>query len=295
VSGVALPNRRVEAWKYSDLRAALRDTPLPVLAPEGAQQHIIEQLASALGAVEACVVAEGESAVRVDRMVGNQFEANALHITVGPGAQMTRIVLQDGDAVALNLARVTLARGARYQQFVLAFGARLARIETHVDVDGEGAHVALNGAYLCAAGRHCDVTSVVSHRVERGVTRQLVRGAVRAGGCGVFQGKIYVAPHAQKTDAEQHHDALLLEEGAEVNAKPELEIYADDVACAHGNTIGALDESALFYMRARAIPEKRARALLTRAFIEAAIPDWTPEALHTEFDQRLDAWLEGAT
>src|SRR5262249_38605794 len=160
----------------------------------------------------------------------------------------------------------TLGAGATFRQFIYAEGARLARIETTVRVVGEGANVDLNGVYLASRGRHVDLTSLVTHEAHGPVTRQRVKGAAKAKSRGVFQGKFKVERAAQKTDAEMEHNALLLEEGAEVFAKPELEIYADDVACAHGNTAGQLDEGAVFYIRSRGIPDADARAMLTRAF-----------------------------
>ena len=127
--------------------------------------------------------------------------------------------------------------------------------------------------------------------MERCLLRQLVRGAARKGGRAVFQGKFLVERAGQKTDAEMAHNALLLEEGAEVFAKPELEIYADDVACAHGNTAGQIDEDAVFYLRQRGIPDVDARAMITRAFLLEALPDWMDEALCAEIEARIDAWL----
>jgi Fe-S cluster assembly protein SufD len=293
MGAIVLPTRRDEAWKYSDLRAALGDAPVPEQTPERANHPVIVQLAAAAGALEHVSLSAGESAVRIERMDATGFEAKALQFDLGPGAHLTRVVVQHGDAVALNLARVKLAAGAVFRQFVLAFGSKLARLETHVDVEGEGAEVALNGVYLCGQGRHIDLTSQVTHTVGPGQTRQLIKGAARAGGRGVFQGKILVSPGAQKTDAEQHHDALLLDEGAEIYAKPELEIYADDVACAHGNTVGALDEQALFYMRQRGAPKAAAEALLVEAFVRAAVPDWLPTEIAGEIDERIAHWLEG--
>jgi Fe-S cluster assembly protein SufD len=292
MAAVILPTRRDEAWKYSDLRAAFGETPAPALTEGRASHPVIVQLAAAAGHLEHVALKPGAHAVRVERMEDAHYAAKAAQIDLAPGAQMTRIVIQDGAAVALNLLRVKLGAGASFRQFLLGFGSKLSRIETHVDVEGEGASVELNGIYLCAAGRHCDFTSQVTHKVANGRTRQLIKGAARKGGRGVFQGKILVAPGAQKTDAEQHHDALLLDEGAEINSKPELEIYADDVACAHGNTIGALDEQALFYMRARGVPEAAAQALLVEAFVRGAVPDWLPEDVAGEVETRIAAWLE---
>ena len=111
----------------------------------------------------------------------------------------------------------------------------------------------------------------------------------------MFQGKIHVEHGAQKTDARQHHQALLLEEGGEIDAKPELEIFADDVQCAHGNAIGALDENQLFYARARGIPEGEARALLVEAFLAEAIAEDLQELIREELLGRVRAWLRGGT
>jgi Fe-S cluster assembly protein SufD len=200
-------------------------------------------------------------------------------------------VIQTGKDIPLSMARVRLAAGAKFTQFVLALGGRLARIETHVSVEGEGAEVTLNGVYLAGAGRHADLTSVIEHQALGGVTRQLIKGVVRKGGRGVFQGKIVVDRAAQKTDARQYHRGILLEDGAEIFAKPELMIHADDVQCAHGNTAGGLDESALFYMRSRGIPEAQARALLIEAFLVEAIPAGLPDELNAELVGLIQGWL----
>jgi len=160
-----------------------------------------------------------------------------------------------------------------------------------VSVEGDGAEVTLNGAYLAGAGRHADLTSMIEHKAPGGVTRQLIKGIARKGGRGVFQGKIVVERAAQKTDARQHHQGLLLEDGAEIFAKPELRIHADDVQCAHGNTAGGLDERALFYMRSRGIPEAQARALLIEGFLAETIPEGLPEELHSELLEMMRAWL----
>ncbi|WP_395648171.1 SufB/SufD family protein [Terricaulis sp.] len=280
-----LPNRRVEAWKYSDLRAAV-----------GEQKHvlskgrdIIERLAPG---VQRLQVGAGETPLFVERMDDDRhMDARSFDFDVAEGATLTRVVMQTGADIPLSIARVKLAKEARFRQFVLATGARLARIETHVDVEGEGAEVELNGVYLAGARRHADLTSVITHAVPNGVTRQLIKGVARKGGRGVFQGKIVVAHDAQKTDARQYHHGLLLEDGAEIFAKPELMIHADDVQCAHGNTAGGLDESALFYLRSRGVPEAAARAMLIEAFLVEAIPDHLPEVLREELVGHVRSWL----
>lgn len=283
----ALPTRRTEAWKYSDLRAALGDQPLALR--EG--RDIIEQLAPR---TEAAELAPGESRLVVERLHSQgPVSASASEWRLAEGAALTRVVIQRGSTPVLSVARIHLAKGATFRQFVLAEGASLARIETNVRVAGENAHVELNGAYLAAAGRHADLTSTIEHAAPGAETRQLIKGVARKGGRGVFQGKIVVDRAAQKTDARQYHHGMLLEDGAEVFAKPELMIYADDVQCAHGNTAGGLDERALFYMRSRGIPEAEARALLIESFLAETVPEQLPDDLREELTGRMRTWLRG--
>jgi Fe-S cluster assembly protein SufD len=286
VTADVLPNRRVEAWKYSDLRSALADVQ-PVLR-DG--RDVIERLAPG---TQRASIPRGEQRLFVERMDEDQhLDARSFDFELGENAALTRVVIQTGAAIPLAMARVSLAAGAQLKQFVLALGGKLARLETHVNVHGEGAKVELNGVYLAGEGRHADLTSVITHDAVSGQTRQLIKGVAAKGGRGVFQGKIVVEPGAQQTDARQYHHGMLLEAGAEVFAKPELMIHADDVQCAHGNTAGGLDQSALFYMRSRGIPETTARALLIEAFLTEAIPDGLPAELDEELRGLIRGWLE---
>jgi Fe-S cluster assembly protein SufD len=197
----------------------------------------------------------------------------SLTFEVGEGAEVERIVLAaDGaEGVSVSQADVKLAVGASFAQTVLLSGARRQRIETRVAHPGGGAKLRLDGVYLLADKRHADLTTVVTHQGADGVTMQMAKGVVRDQSRGIFQGRIVVAQGADRTDARMEHHALILSDRAEVDAKPELEIYADDVACSHGNTVGALDEDALFYARQRGIPEDEARSMLTEAFIGEVI------------------------
>jgi len=199
---------------------------------------------------------------------------------VQQGGRLNRTILQRGtcDEVQIVTALVHAQADARYCQTQLAFGARLTRLETHLVHQASGSQAILNGAYLCGAGAHVDMTSHVRHGAPACQTTQMTKGAVLKGGTGVFQGKFHVPRTiGQYTNANMQHQALLLEEGATVFAKPELEIYADDVECAHGNTSGALDETQLFYMRQRGLPVSQARALLTEAFIAEALSEAHPD------------------
>ena len=225
----------------------------------------------------AVIVRPGASLELIESHVGGAgFSSFLIEIGMQEGGHVRRTVFQRGsvDEAQAITAVVNLGEKSEYTQTALAFGAQVARLETQLKHQESGSHATLNGAYLCANGYHADFTSVVRHGAPSSITRQLTKGAVLDGGTGVFQGKFYVPRTVgQHTDADMQHQALLLEDGAVVFAKPELEIYADDVECAHGNTSGALDPNQLFYMRQRGIPEADARALLTEAFIAEALED----------------------
>jgi Fe-S cluster assembly protein SufD len=305
----SFPTRRVEAWKYSDLRRILRETPpaspadqvapggpfavlggdelavvngrcegSPSLIAEGPGEHVarLRFVSTAEGAGHQANVAievrDGASLLFLETYEGHApgYVSNiALAINVGAGGRLTRVVIQDDTegALSISVAEVVLGEGATFQQTVLTSGARLQRHETRVTHPGQGAEVRIDGLYLLAGARHADLTSAVRHGGLNGVTSQRTKGVVRDTARGVFQGKIVVERGADGTDARMGHHALILGERAEVDAKPELEIYADDVQCAHGNTVGNLDESALFYMQQRGVPADEARALLTEAFL----------------------------
>jgi Fe-S cluster assembly protein SufD len=219
-----------------------------------------------------------------------------LDIRLGEGARLERIVLADGGAetVLVSRAEVTLAPGARLAQTTLTAGGRRLRLETRVAHPGGGAAARLDGVYLLADRRHADLTTVVDHVGPGGTTDQLSKGVVGGQARGVFQGRIVVRPGADQTDARMGHHALILSERAEVDAKPELEIFADDVACAHGNTVGALDEDALFYAEQRGIPEAEARAMLTEAFVGEVVDRIEHEGARNVVRAWAAEWLRGA-
>jgi Fe-S cluster assembly protein SufD len=235
--------------------------------------------------------------VLIDSFEGRAAEylANAvLSFDLAEGAEVERIVVLDDaeDAVSVAHSAVRLGAGARFHQTVLASGARRQRFETHVRHPGAGAEVRLDGLYVLQGKRHSDQTTVVVHAGEDGRTTQLTKGVATDQARGVLQGRIVVERGADGADARMAHQALVLSDRAEVDAKPELEIYADDVACAHGNTIGALDEQALFYARARGIPEAEARVMLTTAFlaevVERIVNEPAREVAHTWLKAKLE-------
>jgi Fe-S cluster assembly protein SufD len=223
---------------------------------------------------------------------GAGLTSSVIEFSLQKGSTVNRTVYQRGttqEAVA-STALVHLDANSHYKQTSLSFGARIARLETRVTHQEPSAKATLNAAYLVGKGLHADFTTHVRHGANSCITRQLTKGAVLDGGMGVFQGKFLVPRTAgQFTDADMQHKALLLEDGAVVFAKPELEIYADDVECAHGNTSGALDDEQLFYMRQRGLPEKTARALLTQAFVAEAFAE--AGALEEVLRAEAETWL----
>lgn len=281
-----LPSRRDEDWRWTDLRGLIRALPSSspvrmdrlIVAPGEVRRADLRFVFPAAGAHVCRVVIEVGDGARLHLSETYEGEGDALAqvdliISVGRDAALHRMVVASDspEAVAVTQADIVLARGARLGQTILTTGARRQRLETRVSHPGGGASVRLDGLYLLQEKRHADITSIVTHSGVGGATDQLVKGVVRDQARGVFQGRIVVSPGADKTDARMGHHALVLSDRAEVDAKPELEIYADDVVCAHGNTVGALDDEALFYARQRGIPDAQARAMLTEAFLAQVI------------------------
>lgn len=233
----------------------------------------------------------------VTQGVGNTLSLPTVMITVRRDARLRHAVITDENEHAFHVARthITLEQGAAYEGFALETGRGLARRETEVSIDGAHADLFLGGAYLGRGASHQDNTTLVTHDAPNARSRQNFRGVLSDESRGVFQGKVLVSMGAQGTDGQQQHKALLLSPKAEVDAKPELEIYADDVECAHGATVGAIDEDQLFYMRARGIPEDAARALLTEAFLMQSLSGITDEGVREAFRTHLAARLEGVS
>ncbi len=306
----SLPGKRDEAWRWTDLRGLIREVPARSEALDTANLTagpfdalVDETVVIANGGAETRIsVAAGVTRVIGLRIVsrGSGAHTGRAVISVAPGGHLTLLETYEGDEggylsqmsltldVGGALERVVLAQdglegvtvsqttahlrpGAVLGQTTLTAGGRRQRIETHVDHPGGHAALRLDGVYLLQDKAHADLSTVVTHGEAHGSTEQLTKGMVSGQARGVFQGRIIVTKGADQTDARMGHHALILSERAEVDAKPELEIYADDVSCAHGNTVGALDEAALFYAAQRGIPEDEARVLLTEAFIGEVI------------------------
>lgn len=196
------------------------------------------------------------------------------------------------DGFHTSLSDVTLHEDARYESFVLATGGNLARHEVRARLLGDRAAATLNGAYLGRGHQHQAQRTDLEHRAIGTTLSELYKGVFDDRAHGAFLGRIHVAENAQKTDAQQQNRNLLLSDGAVADTKPELEINADDVKCAHGATVGDLDREPLFYLRARGISETDARALLIQAFVCELIDSIKDEPVHAHFRNAFAHWLE---
>ena len=215
-------------------------------------------------------------------------------IRLEPGAVLTHPRLQTEAEEAFHLARIVAILGADavWRGFTLTAGAALSRTEIHATLAGPGAMAEASAALLLSGTRHADLATVIRHEAPGGSSRQRVRSVLTGASRGVFQGRIEVARAAQKTDGYQMSQALLLSEAAEMDVKPELEIFADDVKCSHGATLGALDPDQLFYLRARGIPAPAARAMLVRAFLDDQLDAVPHDAARAAMEAAVALWWD---
>jgi Fe-S cluster assembly protein SufD len=200
---------------------------------------------------------------------GESYFTNAVsEIYVAEGARLGHYKLQteSRDAFHVGTTQVHQARNSRYESFSFATGARLSRTNVYTTLAGEAAEAVLNGLYMVDGAQHVDHQTRIEHVAPNCPSHELYKGILDGRSHGVFNGKVYVHPEAQKTDGKQSNNNLLLSAEAKIDTKPQLEIFADDVKCTHGATVGRLDETALFYMRSRGIGTSQARRLLTYAF-----------------------------
>ena len=223
---------------------------------------------------------------------GEYLHNPVLTFEVAAGATVTHLRTQDEGAGAFHLSTVyaEVAEGGTYDSFALILGAKLARMEVHARLAGPNAAAHLNAAQLLGASQHADFTTIVRHDAPNTASRQTVKNVLTGRSRGVFQGKIEVARIAQKTDGYQMNQALLLSANAEMDSKPQLEIYADDVKCSHGATVGALDADQLVYLRSRGVPEAEARAILVRAFLSEALDPISHEGARAAMEAAIAAW-----
>lgn len=244
-----------------------------VIVGAGATVTVIET-------VESLDAAAHQSNIVTDVLVGD--EAHVDHI---------RLQLEPEEALSLTAVTATIGTRARFETFNAMLGAGLARAQVFARFAGREAKGGFRGATLLSGRRHADTTLVVTHDAEACESRELYKAVVDGEAKSVFQGRINVPAHAQKTDARMMTASLLLSEGAEANAKPELEIFADDVQCGHGATCGALDDDLLFYMLARGIPKTEAEKMLILAYLGEAFDEVENEAVRETLVHRVEDWL----
>ncbi|MFO1059176.1 MAG: Fe-S cluster assembly protein SufD [Dongiaceae bacterium] len=240
---------------------------------------------------------EGSALTLLESHVGSgaYWSNPVLQAELARGARLTHLKLQEEAPEAFHIAHgaVRLAAEARYDALVLQGGAALARHALRIALDGAGAACSVSGLYLGRGRQHLDNTLEVIHAAPGASSRQLFKGVLADRARGVFQGRIVVERGAQKSDGQQLCRTLLLSDQAEIDIKPELEIYADDVKCSHGATAGDIDDDALFYLRARGIDRSTARRMLIEAFFGELLDEVEDEPLRLALGGRVRSWLAG--
>ena len=265
---------------------AARPINLVYLHRDETSDAILHHLVKVEEGAELTLLENGPAAARFSK---------GLEVEVADGATFRHVRAQGRDherrAVTGIFAR--LGTESTFQSFTMTVNGVLTRNEVVVELTGDDAVAHIAGAAL-GDGKdfHHDDTVFVTHDAVNCESRQVFKKVLRNGATGIFQGKILVKAGAQKTDGYQISQSLLLDDDAQFLAKPELEIYADDVACSHGSTSGAIDEDALFYLRSRGVPEREATNLLTLAFVAEALDEIDDEALAEALRERLAGWLE---
>jgi Fe-S cluster assembly protein SufD len=337
-----VPHRRVEAWKYSDLRSAadadsiesataalwsLESEGVEVFdfasgdAPDWVKAHIgtapdgimgeaslafaragfalrvkasgEAQVTFGDGQARVLIVVEDGAALRyTETLSGGGFQNIGSEFVIGRDAQLVQARLAEpSGGVRVEDCGVTVARGGAYRLACANLGGELSRLDLHIALNGERAEAHLAGMAVLHGGAHSDVTTHIDHAVGNTSSTQLFKHVAGGKSRAVYQGKITVREGANGSDSRQTAKALLLDVGAEADLKPELEIFADDVKCAHGAAVGDLDAESLFYLRSRGIPEDEARKLLIRAFLEEALAGVADEKTREFLWQPIEARL----
>jgi Fe-S cluster assembly protein SufD len=296
---------------FAELNAAYLGEGAFVYLPPGARLDAPLHLLFVAGESETPLLVSPRVVVVADRdssvTIIEGYEATGEHVYltnavvevfVGEGARVGHYKVQRESERAFHVATtaVELARGAAYDLTTITLGARLSRHGVRVNMAHEGAECWVDGLYLVGAGQHADTHSTIDHFAPRCTSHQIYKGILDGDARAVFNGKVFVHPDAQQTDAQQTNKNLLLSSDARVDTKPQLEIYADDVKCSHGATVGQLEEEELFYLRSRGLHDELARNLLTYGFAEELIDKIKIESIKNQLDEailnRLHARLE---
>lgn len=245
-------------------------------------------------------IADGGEATIIETYSGTDeahLSNHASYVAVGQGAELTHILLDlsPSQATSFATAEYHLAANAKLRTVTIHAGSALSRINLYCRHGGEGAHADLTGLNLVSEGQHSDITMELTHAVPRCTSKPVYKQIARGRSVAAFQGKIVVARDAQKTDAKLMMQGLMLSDDAQILSKPELEIFADDVVCGHGSTVGALDEDSLFYLMSRGIPKPIAESMLVRGFLEEVLDPIADEELHNALEGVVENWLQAAS
>ncbi len=305
-----LPTQKNEEWKYTNISRVLGD--LKDLPQQNPQEIIIhknrgqvceqieEILWTGIGGEHQnprlkVVLEEGAQATIIERHEGTgaYWKNMSTEIVLGAGARLEHIRIQNDamDAVQTNMVHITMERDSYLNSFSLNIGGKLTRHDIHAVLNGSGAECAFNGVNLLRGAQHGDTTILVEHNAPHCRSNQFYRTILNDRARGVFQGKILVQKSAQKTDGYQLSNTLMLSDKAEMDTKPELEIYADDVKCSHGSTTGQLDVEQLFYLRSRGLSEHQARKLLVQAFVDEVVDNVSRETKQEHIKEIVGKWL----
>jgi Fe-S cluster assembly protein SufD len=297
---------RVDEHPMVALNGMLFEDGVVVDVPEGVNAGVLEILSLAAESERAPAfhprhlvrLGVGATLTVVESAIG-PHAARYLHnpvfeIEVAAGARMShgRLQQEGHEGIFLSTVYARVAAGGTYDNFTLNAGAKLARNEIHVALQGPKAEAHMNGVQLVGDGQHADTTTALDHAAPNCASRQTYKTVLAGRSRGVFQGKILVRQVAQKTDGYQMNQALLLSPDAEIDSKPQLEIYADDVKCSHGATVGELDADHLFFLRSRGIPEAQAKAILVEAFLTEAVEAVAEEPIRAALMRAVGGWWQ---
>ena len=307
-----LPTPKVEQWKYTNLSRALGGGLLEVVPekipekiihiPRGKVcEHIEDIMWTAVDKSHQhlhlkIVLEDSAEATVFERHdgQGTYWKNMSTEIVLGANARLNHVRLQTDsmDAVQTNIVHITMERDSYLNSFSLNLGGKLTRHDIHAVLKGSNIDCSLNGVSLLNGNQHGDTTILMEHTAPHCVSNQFYRTILDDASRGVFQGKVHVHQAAQKTDGYQLANTILLSPKAEMDTKPELEIYADDVKCSHGTTTGALDEEPLFYLRSRGLSEGEARMLLMQAFVDEVVDKVADETMHAQIKGMTEKWLK---
>lgn len=299
----------VHGESFTALNTAFFEDGAFVYAPRGAwleaPVHLLHLSAPEGDPIFLCprtlIVAEESSVIEiVESHIGTgdgvTFANAVTEIVVGRGASVAHYKIQRESREAFHVATIEARQQAdsRFLSHSVSLGGSLSRAAIRTVLEDEGGECRLNGLYVTGGTQHVDHHTTIDHRKPRCSSRELYKGVLDGRSTGVFNGKVYVRPDAQKSDAQQVNKNLLLSEAATINTKPELQIFADDVKCSHGATIGRLDENALYYLRSRGIDAETARELLIYAFSNELVEQIRIAPLREDLDRRLETRLREA-